>query len=75
MEWNEGEGLVTFWLEVSCEMKDLGPEWIFILAIYGRRRVGKTFLVRTIFNNQFAFHLTGIANVNSQHQLGQFNAE
>jgi AAA+ ATPase superfamily predicted ATPase len=45
------------------------------VAIYGRRRVGKTFLVRTIFNNQFAFHLTGIANVNMQHQLGQFNAE
>lgn len=25
------------------------------VAVYGRRRVGKTFLIREYFNNQFAF--------------------
>ena len=32
------------------------------VAIYGRRRVGKTFLVREAFNNDFAFYHTGLAN-------------
>jgi ribosomal protein S18 acetylase RimI-like enzyme/AAA+ ATPase superfamily predicted ATPase len=43
-------------------------------ALYGRRRVGKTFLVRQVFANQFDFYLTGIANVNTQHQLSNFHA-
>ena len=31
------------------------------IAIYGRRRVGKTFLVKEVFKNQFAFMHTGLA--------------
>ena len=31
------------------------------IAIYGRRRVGKTFLVKELFKNQFAFMHTGLA--------------
>ncbi|MEL6943472.1 MAG: ATP-binding protein, partial [Bacteroidota bacterium] len=42
------------------------------VAIYGRRRVGKTFLVRNVFNNQFTFQLTGIANVSKSQQLLNF---
>ncbi len=30
------------------------------IAIYGRRRVGKTYLVNTFFDNQFTFDATGI---------------
>ncbi len=44
------------------------------IAIYGRRRVGKTFLIREVFKNEFSFYLTGIANVNMQQQLTQFYA-
>lgn len=44
------------------------------VAIYGRRRVGKTFLVRTVFNNQFTFQLTGIANVTKTQQLLNFHS-
>ncbi len=43
------------------------------VTVYGRRRVGKTFLVRQAFNNQFAFHLTGMANVNMAQQLANFS--
>ena len=43
------------------------------VAVYGRRRVGKTFLIRSAFNNEFAFHLTGIANVNLAQQLTNFS--
>lgn len=45
------------------------------VALYGRRRVGKTFLVRKAFNNQFSFQLTGIANATMQQQLSLFHAE
>ena len=44
------------------------------IAIYGRRRVGKTFLIREVFENDFAFQLTGIANVSTKEQLIQFHA-
>ena len=44
------------------------------VAVYGRRRVGKTFLIRKTYNNDFAFQLTGLANVSMKHQLGQFHA-
>lgn len=42
------------------------------VAVYGRRRVGKTFLIREYFLKETVFHLTGIANVNTEVQLGNF---
>lgn len=33
------------------------------VAIYGRRRVGKTFLVRELFKDEFAFYHTGVSPV------------
>lgn len=33
------------------------PEFV---ALYGRRRVGKTFLINQVFRNQFAFKMTGV---------------
>ncbi|MBO4379385.1 MAG: ATP-binding protein [Muribaculaceae bacterium] len=39
------------------------------IAIYGRRRVGKTYLVRETFNNDFAFHHTGLAKSPMKKQL------
>lgn len=45
------------------------------VALYGRRRVGKTFLIRNFFKNKFAFQLTGIARVSLKHQLSQFHSE
>lgn len=33
------------------------------LAVYGRRRVGKTYLIRETFHNEFAFSHTGLAPV------------
>lgn len=34
-----------------------------LVAVYGRRRVGKTFLVREMFGSEFAFYHTGISPV------------
>lgn len=43
------------------------------LAVYGRRRVGKTFLIREAFNSDFAFYVTGMANASFRQQLTNFN--
>jgi len=42
------------------------------VAIYGRRRVGKTYLVRETFGDRFAFQHTGLLNANLQRQLSHF---
>lgn len=44
------------------------------VAMYGRRRVGKTFLIRSTFNDRFTFHATAIANVKLATQLDSFYA-
>lgn len=43
------------------------------IAIYGRRRVGKTFLIRSAFENKFTFQITGMANVTVKQQLLNFD--
>lgn len=52
-------------------MDSVKPEFV---AVYGRRRVGKTYLIRQFFENQFTFYLTGIANANVSVQLNNFIA-
>ena len=42
------------------------------IAIYGRRRVGKTFLVKELFENRFTFCITGKDNVTTKDQLTIF---
>ena len=44
------------------------------VAVYGRRRVGKTFLIRHVFEDKFTFQLTGIANITTRQQLTHFHA-
>lgn len=44
------------------------------VAVYGRRRVGKTLLIREVFKNDFVFQATAITNVNKQQQLLNFTA-
>ena len=43
------------------------------VAVFGRRRVGKTFLIKEFFNNKFSFFHTGIANFDMNVQLNLFN--
>lgn len=43
------------------------------LVVYGRRRVGKTFLIREYFNYQFDFQISGLANGNTPQQLQHFH--
>ena len=42
------------------------------VAVYGRRRVGKTFLIRETFNYKFTFQHSGIKNGGKSVQLARF---
>jgi len=55
---------------ILLECYDSGrPEFV---AIYGRRRVGKTFLVKEVFRERFAFYTTGIIDGAANRQLKSF---
>lgn len=43
------------------------------IAVYGRRRIGKTFLIKEIFNDCFSFSYTGIEEFSTRQQLGEFH--
>ena len=45
------------------------------LVVYGRRRVGKTFLIREYFKKKIVFDFTGSFNVKQETQLENFFAE
>ena len=42
------------------------------VAVYGRRRVGKTFLIRETFNRKITFQHTGILDAGLPEQLKEF---
>ncbi len=42
------------------------------IAVYGRRRIGKTFLIRESYNYSFTFQYAGIANASKEIQLSSF---
>lgn len=43
------------------------------VAVYGRRRVGKTYLIRNVFDSKFCFSMTGLNDANLSKQLANFN--
>lgn len=46
-----------------------------LIIVYGRRRVGKTFLINEFFDNEFDFKYTGSYNQSTQEQLKNFSLE
>lgn len=54
-------------LEKALYSKD--PEFI---AVYGRRRIGKTFLIREFYENSICFDLVGVHQAGLKIQLQNF---
>ena len=46
-----------------------------LIVVYGRRRVGKTFLINEFFDHQFSFKVTGAYGEKEQFQLDSFVGE
>lgn len=46
-----------------------------LIAIYGRRRIGKTFLIREFYNKQLVFEISGLFGGNRKDQLENFKDE
>lgn len=44
-----------------------------LIALFGRRRVGKTFLIRQYLEKQLRFEFTGTRDARLEEQLGNFN--
>ena len=42
------------------------------IALYGRRRVGKTFLINSLFADKFAFSMTGVIDGETSEQMEAF---
>lgn len=55
-------------MEEALRAKDAG-----LMAVYGRRRVGKTFLIRNFFEDRLVFELTGMYKGTLKDQLLQFS--
>ncbi|MDD7271003.1 MAG: ATP-binding protein [Spirochaetales bacterium] len=60
--------------EKDCLMQCLLSKKPELVAVYGRRRVGKTYLIKEFFNNHFSFYTTGIADEKTQGQLKTFHS-
>jgi AAA+ ATPase superfamily predicted ATPase len=50
----------------------LNSEKAELVVVYGRRRVGKTFLIKQFFNEKFAFYFSGAENASKKQQLFNF---
>lgn len=59
-------------LERDVLLSALDSDESQLIAVYGRRRVGKTFLVRQTYKDKFAFQHTGMANGSLTDQLAEF---
>ena len=59
--------------ELAILKKALQSKESEMVAVIGRRRVGKTFLIRTAYKNLIDLELTGIQNARRKDQLENFN--
>lgn len=59
--------------EIELLNEKLASERSEFVALYGRRRVGKTYLVRNVFDGQFTFRITGQSQATLMQQLSNFN--
>jgi AAA+ ATPase superfamily predicted ATPase len=62
-------------LEINRLNDSINSESSELVAVYGRRRVGKTYLIRTACKSQIKFEITGLFKGTTAQQLGIFFRE
>ena len=59
-------------LEIEDLQRAYDSDQSEFVAVYGRRRVGKTYLINETFHDRYAFHTTGIESGTKREQLESF---
>ncbi len=67
------KGIIGRKKEITTLNRILRSKKSEFLTVYGRRRVGKTFLIREYFKYRFDFQISALANANTQQQLFNFD--
>lgn len=60
--------------EIRTLRNALEDNYSHFIAVYGRRRIGKTFLIRESFNYSFTFQHAGLSEGNLQEQIFAFES-
>ena len=60
--------------EIDILKKITSSDKAEFVCVYGRRRVGKTYLIREFYNDQFSFYATGVFSKFKDEQLASFKA-
>ncbi|MCI7400206.1 MAG: ATP-binding protein [Prevotella sp.] len=58
--------------EIQTLAEAMKSERSEFVAVYGRRRIGKTFLIKEYFNNKFSFLFVGTRGISKATQLDNF---
>ena len=58
--------------EIKLLLKAYESQYSEFVTVYGRRRIGKTFLVSEVFGGKFAFHVAGVKGGKKREQLDKF---
>lgn len=58
--------------EIDVLENALSSDKAELVAVFGRRRVGKTYLIRSFFENKIDFQLTGLKDATKEQQLRNF---
>jgi len=66
------EKLVGRETEIGILKEALTSDNAEMIAVVGRRRIGKTFLIEETYKNELVFSVTGVQNSPYQEQLGNF---
>lgn len=61
--------------EIKILQETLVSQEAEMVAVFGRRRIGKTFLISTIYEKEIVFELTGVQGGNLKQQLKNFRDE
>ena len=67
------ENIIGREAEIKILREALASSSAELIAVYGRRRVGKTYLIRMIYEKELILELTGLNNASYTEQLENFN--
>ena len=72
-KFNTMDNIIGRTSEIAILKEVLASPNAELLAMYGRRRVGKTFLIRNIYEKEIVFEFTGLKEVSLAAQLENFS--